>query len=131
MPIGCDDNLRERNWYAVYSALTWYLSPAWGAMGVAIAFSSTEILLHPWLFSMHGLKSLGYKKFLPEILVGAVFTGLLWIFAQRNLWAGFLCGVFYLALWYRRNLKILVSARKDLYLDWYRAPNDLVVPANR
>ncbi|HEY6181263.1 MAG TPA: hypothetical protein VIW67_03400 [Terriglobales bacterium] len=92
----------------LYSALTRWLSPAWGAMGVAIAFSSTEILLHPWLFSMYGLKNLEYKRFLPEIIMGALFTGLLWIFLQRSLWAGFLCGVFYLVLWCIRNLKILI-----------------------
>jgi hypothetical protein len=42
-------------WYAIYAVLTRLLSPAWGAMGVAIAFSATEISFHPLLFWMYGI----------------------------------------------------------------------------
>jgi O-antigen/teichoic acid export membrane protein len=98
--------------FILYSVLTRWLSPSLGAMGVAIAFSSTEIIFHPWLFSMYGLKRLEYRKFLPEIFVGAVFTGMLWFCAQHSLRAGFLCGTLYLIVWCVRHGKTLVAARK-------------------
>ena len=41
-------------------------------MGVAIAFSATEIIFHPLLFWMYGssLAGLDYKKIFSEIIMG-------------------------------------------------------------
>ncbi|HSS99882.1 MAG TPA: oligosaccharide flippase family protein [Terriglobales bacterium] len=118
--------------FLVYSVLTRCLSPAWGAMGVAISFSATEIILHPWLFFIYGWKRLEYRSFFPEIVLGAIFTTLLWVCIQRNQAAGFLCATVYLILWLVRNRKILtVASRYFDFTCWYRSAQNLVLPANR
>jgi len=116
----------------LYSILTRLLSPILGAIGVVIAFSSTEILLHPLLFFVYGWKRLEYRRLFPEIFLGAGFTGLLWISAQHSPSAGFLCGMSYLTVWCVRNWKFIISASRDFDLiNWCRSAQNTVLPANR
>ncbi len=101
---------------ALYSLLTRLLSPARGAMGVAIAFSATEIIFHPLLFWMYGSSCgrLDYKKIFSEIIMGLGFMGLFWFCARRSLWLAIMCAAIYLVLWYMRNRKILVFCKQGL-----------------
>ena len=103
-----------------YAALTRVLSPAWGAMGVALAFSATEILFHPLLFWIYGIGRVDYRKIFPEIILGSGFMGLLWFCARRSLWAAAASAMVYLIFWYARNRKTLISARKDFEFSAWR-----------
>jgi len=115
----------------VYSALTRLLSPAWGAMGVAIAFSTTEILFQLLLFWMYGIKRLEYRKIFPEIILGAVSIAILSMCAQHNLLVAFLGLTVYLVLWRTRNWNALVSASKDFHVAPWRHSAQIFVPAER
>jgi O-antigen/teichoic acid export membrane protein len=116
----------------LYAVLTRWLSPGLGAMGVAIAFTSVEILFHPLLFWIYGLKHLEYRKFFPEIAIGAIFMGVLWICAQHALWTGLLCSTSYLLVWCTRNGKILNSVCRGFDLvNWHRSTQNLVLPTDR
>ena len=113
--------------FILYSGLTRLLSPTWGPMGVAMAFSSTEIILHPWLFSIYGIKHLKYGCFFPGMLLGAAFAGILWVCARLDLRVGFLCASFYLIVWCAHNRKILTSAMRNIdLLSWYRPTQNVV-----
>jgi hypothetical protein len=107
-------------WYAIYAVLTRLLSPAWGAMGVAIAFSATEISFHPLLFWMYGIDRVDYRKIFPGIIIGSAFMALLWYCARHSLWAAAVSAAAYLIFWYARNRKTLISARKAFVLPAWR-----------
>lgn len=90
---------------ALYALLAYALTPRWGALGVAIAFSVIEIGLHPLLFVMysrlHG--RLPYQKVFLEMAVGAASMILLWELVQRDHTAAFFLLGIYLLFWYVRN----------------------------
>ncbi len=117
--------------FVLYAVLTRLLSPALGAMGVAIAFTSAEILFHPLLFWVYGFKRLNCRRIFPEIIMSAVFAGLIWICAQRSLLAGLLCGTLYLIVWCARNWKTLDSASRDFSPHLRGSALNWVVPADR
>jgi O-antigen/teichoic acid export membrane protein len=114
-----------------YALLTRLLTPAWGAIGVAIAFSTTEIVFHPLLFLMYGriCGRIDYRKLFSEIITGVGFMGLFWFCARHSLWLAIVCVVIYLVLWYARNWKILTSARNDFdFTGWRGAGQNAILP---
>lgn len=96
-----------------YALLTWALTPRWGALGSAAAFSVAEVLFYPLLFCMyarlHGMFE--YRAVGRELAAGAVFVAAIWISAQHRPLAAPILAALYLALWYARNARSLLALR--------------------
>jgi O-antigen/teichoic acid export membrane protein len=106
---------------AFYSLLTRILTPAYGALGVAIAFSTAEVILNPVLFGMYGAERLEYQNVTFEIMIGLIFVGCLWISSQNNARAACICGAVYLGVWWTRNYRTIRSATQSFDLvGWCR-----------
>ncbi len=106
----------------LYAMLTRLLSPGWGAMGVAIAFSATEIVFHPLLFCMyskaHG--TLRYRGIFSEIGLGAGFLFFLWFCAGHSLWSTMVCIAAYMACWCGRNYRLLRQVANGAFMESIR-----------
>ena len=101
---------------AVYGLLTRLLSPGWGAVGAAVAFSISEIVLQPLLLCMHGgsQSRVKYGDIVSKLTVGAGSAGLIWFCSGHSPWLGGVLGVGFLMVWCWWNFELLKSARQEL-----------------
>jgi O-antigen/teichoic acid export membrane protein len=97
----------------LYSILTRLLSPMWGAMGAAIGFSISEVILMPLLFWMYcsDHRKLAYGEIFPEIILGGGSLVLLALCAQHSQWVAVVVAGVYLIFWYGRNHTVFSPPR--------------------
>jgi O-antigen/teichoic acid export membrane protein len=100
-----------------YAALTWLLAPHYSAMGVAAAFSLSQILLLPplfWIFRPTCVQ-LRHTITFRELFIGAVFLGVL---AYAHGSAILAVIVIFMGWWYWRNRASLLEMRAALMDLW-------------
>ena len=100
-----------------YSALTWLLTPRYSEMGVAAAFSLSQMFLLPplfWIFRPTCVRLL-HKITFRELFIGAAFLGAL---AYVRGAATLLVTGIFLGWWYRRNRTTLLEMRAALVDLW-------------
>ncbi len=97
-----------------FAALTWALTPRWGAMGTAAAFSVVEVGFHPFLFRMyariHGM--FAYRAVATELAIAGGFVGALWAASRFHPTATAGLLFLYFALWCARNARAVLALRK-------------------
>jgi O-antigen/teichoic acid export membrane protein len=100
-----------------YAAFTWLLTPCFSAMGVAAAFSLSQVIFLPllfWIFRPTYIR-LRYKITFRELSIGAVFLAVL--ACARGVTDLLITGAF-LGWWYWRNRASLQEMRMALVDLW-------------
>jgi O-antigen/teichoic acid export membrane protein len=99
---------------ALYASLSLALTPRWGAVGLAVAFSAAEISFHPLLFRLfrRTIGKFDYRKILAEVVLGTAFLITIWDLAARRSMITLPAAGLYLGLWYWRNVEIVEKIRK-------------------
>ena len=101
---------------STYAGLTWWLTPHLAAMGVAVAFSLSQLLLLPallWIFSRTGSRLHPGKTF-RELILGSAFLYPLWILVQRSVSTAMVLTAGFLGWWLVRNRECLRGMQATL-----------------